>query len=333
MRDPFLVDERQLFVTASVGVALYPEHGVDYDSLMAHADAALLHAKERGRDTSEVYGVDVTSRAAPMLQLEGQLHHALSRGEIWVAYQPLIDLNRGQVAGAEALVRWTHPLLGELSPDEFLPVAEESGLVAQLDTFVLLTACRQAARWNAGRAAADRLSIAVNFSARQLHTASVVDIVTDALAATGLPPELLEIEISERLAGRDSPEISDVLARLRESGVRVGIDDFGTGYSALSRLDRFPLDNVKIDKSFVSRIVRAGDEAPIVVATIAMAHGLGLTVTAEGVETLAQLDFLRRHGCDVVQGYLLGRPKGGDAVPRSQLKLLDAVTEVAARRP
>ncbi len=333
MRAPLVVNNRQLFVTASVGIALFPDHGVDHDALMAHADAALLRAKERGRDTSEIYGVDVTTKAAPLLQLEGQLHHAIERGQIWVAYQPLIDLRRGRVTGAEALVRWTHPTLGELSPDEFLPVAEESGLVAQLDTFVLLTACRQAARWNIGRSVAERMHVAVNFSARQLHTASVVDIVTDALAATGLPAELLEIEISERLAGRDSPEVSEVLARLRESGVRVAIDDFGTGYSALSRLDRFPLDNVKIDKSFVSRIVKSGDNAPIVVATIAMAHGLGLTVTAEGVETVAQLDFLRGHGCDVVQGYLLGRPKGGDGVPRSQLELLEAVSEVVGTQP
>ena len=315
LRAPFRIDGRQLFVTASAGIALYPDHGHDHDTLLAHADAALLRAKERGRDTYEVYADEVSLPAAPRLLLESQLHHALERGEIWVAYQPLVDLRRGVVTGAEALVRWSHPTLGELGPDEFLPVAEESGLVAHLDTFVLLTACRQAMLWNANSGAAERLHVAVNFSARQLHSPRIVEIVTDALAATGLAPELLEVEITERLADRDSPHVPTVLGQLRDLGVRVAMDDFGTGYSALSRLHLFPLDSVKIDKSFVRRIVAIGDEAPIVAATIAMAHGLGLTVTAEGVESNAQLDYLRRHDCDFVQGYLLGRPERGGARP------------------
>jgi EAL domain-containing protein (putative c-di-GMP-specific phosphodiesterase class I) len=259
----------------------------------------------------------VSLPAAPRLLLESELHHALERNEIWVAYQPLIDLRRGVATGAEALVRWSHPTLGELGPDRFLPVAEESGLVAELDTYVLLTSCRQAAQWNVGRSGPDRMHVAVNFSARQLHSPRIIDIVTDSLAASGLPPELLEVEVTERLAGRDSPQVPAVLSRLRRLGVRVAMDDFGTGYSALSRLDRFPLDSVKIDKSFVRRIVAAGDEAPIVAATIAMAHGLGLLVTAEGVESVAQLHYLEQHGCDVVQGYLLGRPQRGGARPIS----------------
>lgn len=331
LRAPFHIDGRQLFVTASAGVAIHPEHGHTHKALLAHADAALARAKERGRDTYEVYADEVSLPAGSRLLLESELHHALSRGEIWVAYQPLVDLRRGVATGAEALVRWTHPSLGELGPDEFLSVAEESGLVAQLDTFVLLTACRQAMSWNAGRG--EPMHVAVNFSARQLHSPRIIDIVTDSLAATGLAPELLEIEVTERLAGRDSPQVPAVLTRLRELGVRVAMDDFGTGYSALSRLDVFPLDNVKIDKSFVRRIVGPGDEAPIVAAAIAMAHGLGLRVTAEGVESAAQLAYLERHDCDVVQGYLLGRPERGGGSRPMRLPGSTDVTQAVETRP
>ena len=328
LREPFHIEGRQLFVTASAGLAIYPDHGRTHKSLLDNADAALHRAKDRGRDTYEIYA-DQVSLPRTRLLLESDLHHALARGEIWVAYQPLIDLRLGVATGAEALVRWSHPRLGELSPDDFLPVAEESGLVAHLDTFVLLTACRQAMRWNAGRARTERMHVAVNFSARQLHSPRILDIVTDSLAATGLAPSLLEIEVTERLAGRDSPQVPAVLTRLRELGVRVAMDDFGTGYSSLSRLDVFPLDNVKIDKSFVRRIVSAGDDAPIVSASIAMAHGLGLRVTAEGVESPEQLAFLERHGCDVVQGYLLGRPLRGDG---SRPARLDVTVSEAAER-
>jgi diguanylate cyclase (GGDEF)-like protein len=323
LRAPYRIAGRQLFVTASAGVAVYPDHGTQPAVLLAHADAALEQAKSRGRDTCQLYAGADSVRSAPGLLLESQLHHAIDRGELWVAYQSLVDLRSGVAIGAEALVRWTHPTLGEIGPDDFLPAAEESGLMSQLDTFVLLTACRAAVRWPPS-ASGQPLHIAVNFSARQLHSPRVVDIVHDSLAATGLAADRLEIEVTERLAGQDASSVTAVLAELRAGGVRIAMDDFGTGYSSLSRLDGFPLDAMKIDKSFVRRIVLPGDEAPIVPAAIAMAHGLGLTVTAEGVETPAQLDYLRRHECDVVQGFLLGRPQRGEAGP---INLLDpAVT-------
>ncbi|MEO6713567.1 MAG: bifunctional diguanylate cyclase/phosphodiesterase [Mycobacteriales bacterium] len=333
LRAPFQLGGRQLFVTASAGVAVYPQHGTDPATLLAHADAALQQAKDSGRDTAAQYEGQVALPAARGLQLESLLHHAVERGEMWLAYQPLVDLRRGVAIGAEALLRWSHPTLGEIGPDDFLPIAEQSGLVSQLDTFALLSACRQARAWNIGRGPYEPMHVAVNFSARQLHSPRVIDIVTDSLAATGLPAQLLEVEITERLAGGDSPEVTAVLTQLRAVGVRIAMDDFGTGYSSLSRLEAFPLDNVKIDKSFVRRIAAPGDEAPIVVAAIAMAHGLGLTVTAEGVESRVQLDYLQRHGCDLVQGYLLGRPQRGGPVPTSLLDAPTVTGSAAGRTP
>jgi diguanylate cyclase (GGDEF)-like protein len=310
LRAPFYVGERQLFVTASIGVARYPEHGTTYGTLLANADVALYAAKERGRDAYEVYAAETADSGRARLVLEGHLHHALDRDEIWVAYQPLVDLRRHAITGVEALVRWDHPTLGALTPDDFLLVAEETGLIAALDAHVLKVACGQVARWNADRAPTAALRVAVNLSARQLHSPHLIATVTEALATSGLPAHLLEIEVTERLAGREPAGLRAVLQELRALGTQVAMDDFGTGYSALSRLHMFPLDTVKIDQSFIRRIVHPDDDAPIVAATIAMAHGLGLRVTAEGVETTTQLRFLQAHDCDLVQGYLFGRPAG-----------------------
>lgn len=310
LRAPFYVGERQLFVTASIGVARYPEHGTTYGTLLANADVALYAAKERGRDTYEVFAAETADSGRARLVLEGHLHHALEREEIWVAYQPLVDLRRLAITGVEALVRWDHPTLGALAPDDFLSVAEETGLIAALDAHVLRTACSQVAAWNIDRAPGSALRVAVNLSARQLHSPRLLAMVKESLTTSGLPAHLLEIEVTERLAGREPSGLRTVLQELRALGVQVAMDDFGTGYSALSRLHLFPLDTVKIDQSFVRRIVHPDDDAPIVAATIAMAHGLGLRVTAEGVETTTQLRFLQAHDCDQVQGYLFGRPAG-----------------------
>ena len=303
VRHPFEVGGQPIFVTASVGVAVFPQDGTDVGSLLRAADAAMYQAKSAGRDgvslSTPVDGGD------DVLALEAALHAALRRDELWVAYQPLVDLRSDRVVGFEALVRWHHPDLGTVPPDRFLPVAEESGLIVDIDTWVLRTATRQAGGW---RAAGHDVHVAVNVSSRTLRTPAFEGLVAAALADAGLPPGGLELEITERVAADEPAQIVDRLARLRALGVRVSIDDFGTGYSSLSRIQSFPVDRLKIDRSFVRRITSRDDRAPIAAATLAMAHSLGLVVTAEGVETDEQLDFLRSQGCDSAQGFLLGKP-------------------------
>jgi diguanylate cyclase (GGDEF)-like protein len=313
LRAPFVVGEHRLFVTASVGIAVYPVDGLRYETLLRYADIAMYRAKAAGGNIYELYGHRSAEEVAyPRLALEADLHHAVSEGELRVVYQPQIDLTDGRVRGVEALVRWHHPELGEIGPTEFLPLAEEAGLIGIIDTWVMQTACMRAAVWR--QYGADGVRVAVNVSGRQLQHPRFADVVLTALAQSGLPADLLEIEVTEGVAVTEVLEIREALDRLRRRGVRVAIDDFGTGYSMLSRLRDFPLDTLKIDRSFISEIQSEGDEAPIVSATIAMARSLGLEVVAEGVEVDAQLEFLRTAGCDIGQGFLLSRPVEADAV-------------------
>jgi EAL domain-containing protein (putative c-di-GMP-specific phosphodiesterase class I) len=239
------------------------------------------------------------------------VHH----GEFTVEYQPLVDLAEGSILGAEALVRWNHPRLGLLAPEHFIPLAEESGFILELGEWVLERACEQAARWQ-DLAPAD-FAVAVNLSPRQFELQQVDDVVASVLSRTGLPSHRLELEVTERLALHEPGEVTATLSRLREMGVRCSIDDFGTGYSALSYLDRLPVSGLKIDKTFVQSITSLSTAAPVVRAVIALARDLGLDVVAEGVETEPQLAFLLSHGCDHVQGFLLGRP-----VPATEFEVL-----------
>jgi diguanylate cyclase (GGDEF)-like protein/PAS domain S-box-containing protein len=306
VRLPFFIEQRELFITTSIGVTVYPNDGADPETLVRNADTAMYRAKEQGRDNYQLYAPAMNSRALERLSLEGRLRQALQNRELVVHYQPLIDLATGQVRGAEALLRWQHPELGLIAPGEFIPIAEVSGLIVPIGQWVLWTACAQAVKWH--NAGFPGLTVAVNLSSRQFQQADLVFQVTEALQAAGLPPDCLDLEITESNAMQNAELSISALWDLKNLGVRLSMDDFGTGYSSLNYLRRFPIDRIKIDQSFVRDVNRNPDDAAIAAAIIAMAHSLKLTVVAEGVETEEQLDFLRDQRCDEMQGYLFSPP-------------------------
>ena len=306
---PFSVSGQQLYMSASIGIAVHPTDGCSYETLLKHADIAMYRAKAKGGNGYELYAGAAADATYPRLALEVDLHNAVVDGDIDVAYQPLVDLRSDIVVGVEALARWNHPRLGSVRPDEFIPLAEETGLIIALDTWVLRQACAQLQRWR--RAGLEPVRLAVNISGRHLQDTQMARTVLQVLHESGVDPHLLELEITESVAVAEGDDIKAALDSLRRVGVRIAIDDFGTGYSMLGRLRQLPLDTLKIDRSFVNEIGEHAD-SPIVSSTIAMAHSLGLEVVAEGVETAAQLAFLRAHGCELAQGFLLGRPVAGD---------------------
>jgi EAL domain-containing protein (putative c-di-GMP-specific phosphodiesterase class I) len=303
---PFLIAGQELYVTPSIGIALAPDDGTRPSVLLKNADTAMYRAKERGRNCFEIYSVDMNSAAEARLALEGDLHQALNAGQLRVVYQPQFDLLTGRLMGVEALARWEHPLLGPIAPDTFIPLAEESGLIVSLDDWVMRTACAQAREW--ADAGLPPVRMAVNLSGQGFWRARIVERVAEVLALTGIDPEQLELEVTESMAVDAVTDTRPVFRELEALGVRLAIDDFGTGYSALGRLQGLPFHTLKIDRSFVMGVESPHDEAPIVAAMIAMAHALKLEVVAEGVETEAQQSFLVRHGCDIGQGFLFGRP-------------------------
>jgi diguanylate cyclase (GGDEF)-like protein len=313
---PFNLHRRTLYVSPSIGVAHAPADGMDADTLLRNADAAMYRAKERGRNTYALYTSDLNASGGRRISLESELHTAIEKRQLVLHYQPKVDLANSRIVGAEVLLRWQHPELGLLPPSEFVPLAEETGMIGVIGEWVLEQACIQNQAWQ--DAGFPSIRMAVNMSARQFQLAKMEDVVASVLRRTGLEPDRLELELTETLSLQDPEAISATLHDLRRMGVHASIDDFGTGYSGLSYLDRFPVTSVKIDKSFVSAI-GAGDraDAPIVVAVIALAKGLDLEVVAEGVETEEQLEFLRRHGCDQMQGYLFSPP-----VPAEQFETL-----------
>jgi diguanylate cyclase (GGDEF)-like protein/PAS domain S-box-containing protein len=302
---PFQVHGHELTVTPSVGVALYPRDGGDLDALQRAADAAMYRAKEDGRNAWRLYTEELHARSERALLLGNSLRRALERGQLALVYQPQMDLASGRITGAEALLRWQHPELGAVPPNEFIPLAESSGLILPIGEWVLNEAARQIAAWDA--AGLPPLTVAVNVSTVQLHQAELPTIVKRALDAAGVGVERLEIELTEGAAMRDPQGAAAVMNALYEQGVELSIDDFGTGYSSLAYLKRFPIAKLKIDRSFVRDLtIDAGDRA-IVDAIIRMAASLGMRTVAEGVETQAQLDFLRERGCAAMQGWLLAK--------------------------
>jgi diguanylate cyclase (GGDEF)-like protein len=305
-RAPFAVAGQELYVTPSLGVAVAPDDGTRPSVLLKNADTAMYRAKDRGRNCFEIYSVDMNSAAEARLTMEGDLHSALDAGQLRVAYQPQFDFVTGRLIGVEALARWDHPTLGAIAPDTFIPLAEESGLIVALDDWVMRTACAQLRAWvDAGL---PPMRMAVNLSGRAFWRARIVERVAEVLAVTGVNPEQLELEVTESMAVDAVTDTRPLFKELESLGVRLAIDDFGTGYSALGRLQGLPFHTLKIDRSFVVGVENPYDEAPIVAAMIAMAHALKMEVVAEGVETEAQRTFLARHGCDIGQGYLFGRP-------------------------
>jgi diguanylate cyclase (GGDEF)-like protein/PAS domain S-box-containing protein len=300
------IDQHDLHITCSVGVSLYPDDGLNAETLIKNADTAMYQAKENGRQTYQFFEPAMNTRAVERQSLEEGLRRALERHEFVVHYQPKVNLNTGEITGAEALLRWTHPLRGPVSPAQFIPVAEDCGLILPIGTWVLRQACQQAQAWVA--AGLPIGSMAVNISAMQLREENFVDSVFAIFKETGLDPRFLEVELTESVLMKHAESTASILKALRARGVQVAVDDFGTGYSSLSYLRKFPIDALKIDQSFVSQITTVPDETIIVKAVIGMGRSLKLRVVAEGVETQQQLAFLQAHQCDEAQGYYFSRP-------------------------
>lgn len=298
--EPYFVDGRELFATASIGISMFPFDGGNVDSLIKNADRAMYQAKETGRNNFQFYTPDMHASALERLALENDLRKALDRGEFVLFYQPIVRLRDGQVVGSESLLRWRHPTLGLLPPDQFISLAEETGLIVPIGEWVLHTACAQTKMW------ADlgyTLRATVNISARQFQQHNLLGVVEQALARARFPAECLELEITESAVMKDADETVKILRGLKDAGVRLSVDDFGTGYSSLGYLKRFPIDTIKIDRSFVRDILVDQFDEAIARAVIALAQSLGLRVIAEGVESAAQLDYLRELGCDEMQGH------------------------------
>lgn len=305
LRAPFHVDGHDLHATASMGVAVYPDDGKDFDTLLQKGDTALFVAKASGRDHFRFVDAASNAAAADTLAMRAELAMALQRGEFELHYQPQVDLRDGGVLGAEALLRWRSPQRGLVAPGAFIHVAEDSGLIVPIGAWVLQQACRQAAAW---RADGRKLMVGVNLSALQFRRGDLLVAVTDALHAAGLPPELLELELTESLLLEDTEQACAVIQQLKRHGVRFALDDFGTGYSNLSSLQRFALDRLKIDQSFIRSISSVPAEAQIARSIIDIGHARGLEVIAEGVEDDETAELLRGANCDHAQGYLFARP-------------------------
>lgn len=303
---PFLIDNREMILTASIGISLYPDDGDTSSELLRNADSAMYHSKEQGRNTYSYFTDEMNRGVSRRLQLEEQMHGALSRHEFRVCYQPKVKLGNGRIVGAEALLRWHNPALGEVSPLELIPIAEHNGLIVPIGRFVLKEAVDQAAQWR--RAFGDAFTMAVNLSPRQFRDPNLLDFIERTVSEAGVAAASLELEMTEGVLMSGYAQIDDKLAALNQLGVRIAMDDFGTGYSSLSYLRSYPFDVLKIDREFVSDVTHDAADQALVSAAIAMAHGLGLEVVAEGIETPEHVAFLRRQGCDFGQGYFFGKP-------------------------
>lgn len=303
---PFRLEGRELHVSASVGISVFPEDGSDAPTLMRNADAALFQAKDQGRDTYVFYTAGLNARLTNAMDLENCLRHALEAGELALYYQPQVSAADERVVGMEALLRWQHPEFGTIAPGQFVPLAEETGLIHPIGRWVLEQACAQQMKWKAGDVAPVLMS--VNLSAYQLGEPDLGQAVARALADTGTEPHLLQLEITESAVMRDLDTSLRVLVSLRELGVSLALDDFGLGHSSLIYLKQLPVTTLKVDRAFVSGVATNPDDKAIVAAVVAMAHSLGLEVVAEGVETLEQLRAIRALGCDTIQGYLYSKP-------------------------
>jgi diguanylate cyclase (GGDEF)-like protein/PAS domain S-box-containing protein len=313
VQQPLQFDGREFFLSCSMGVAIYPADGVDAEQLIGRADLAMFQAKERGRNNYQFYTDEMNLRVQERMRIDNALRTALERDEFLLHYQPQLDLQSGRMIGMEALIRWRHPELGLIYPDRFINAAEETGLIVPIGNWVLRSACAETRRLQ--QAGFADLRVAVNLSARQFCRSDLVHGIEAALQDSGLEARFLEIEITESLMMNDVDAAIVTLKELKTLGVSLSIDDFGTGYSSLAYLKRFPIDNLKIDRSFVSDIVTGDEEAAIVSAIIALAHNLRLQVTAEGVETVEQLRYLQKRGCDKMQGYLFSKPVPAHALP------------------
>jgi len=313
LREPMTIAGRQMVVTASLGMAIFPRDGNDAVTLLRHADTAMYHAKESGRNNWQVYNRGMTAQALQRLDLEQCIRQALVNGEFQVHYQPQVLASEGKIVGLEALIRWNHPERGSIAPATFVPVAEDSSLIVPVGAWVLHEVCSQLRRWRESGLTCVRA--AINVSRRQLDQQEFVDSVLTAIREAGISGDTVELELTESMLMSSDATTIAKLTRLRDAGVTFAIDDFGTGYSSMSYLKRFPIGCLKVDRSFVQGLPRSLDDAAIATAIISMAHSLRMSVVAEGVETPEQAAFLRSAGCDRLQGFLFGRP-----VPAAQIE-------------
>lgn len=306
LKQPFAMDGQDVNLTASIGISLFPSDGVDADTLLKHAESAMRHTKRTGGDSYQFFSPTMNDRAKRRIETENALRSAIDQGEFQLYYQPKVDVLSGNIVGAEALIRWNHPERGMVSPGEFIPVAEESGLIGPIGAWVTREACRQNREWMEQGIKA--VCISVNMAAPQFRARDIVMQVAAILAETELPPELLEIEITEGLLIGDLDAIEDKLHGFRELGLKIAIDDFGTGYSSLSYLSRFPITTLKIDRAFIHDLESNKSTAEIARAIIGLSRGLELEVVAEGAETVEHINFLTEQGCGTVQGFFYSRP-------------------------
>jgi len=311
--EPVAIDGREIPVSLSIGISVYPFHD-DIADLLRDADTAMYHAKEQGGNRFEFANAGLYRADAERLQLESELRHAIDRHELRVYYQPQVDAKSRQVVGAEALLRWEHPERGLVSPARFIPIAEETGLIVPIGAWVVRQVCNQRAAWRA--AGLRPVRVGINVSAKQLYHSGFVEAVASALARAGIEPALIQLELTENILIENQPTTTAALNALHARGIALALDDFGTGYSSLSYLKRFPIDEVKIDRSFIGEVEQDSENAAIVTAILAMTHSLGLRTVAEGVEAQPQFDFLKARGCQVVQGYLTGKPMSTESFTR-----------------
>ena len=310
--EPFRIEDHELFTTTSIGITLFPLDVQEPEKLLKNADAAMYHAKESGRNVFQFFTAELNVRAERRLHIETALRTALEHNELSLHYQPQVDTKTGRITGMEALLRWQNPELGNVSPVEFIPIAEETGLILPIGEWVLRQACRQIKAWHATKFSFSKMQVAVNISGKQLRQKDFPDRVRGVLSEANLEPRYLDLELTESLLMVDAEGTGDIMHVLHDLGVSFSVDDFGTGYSSLAYLKRFPIDILKIDQSFVRDLATDPNDVAIVKTIIAMAHTLGMRVIAEGVETYAQLEFLRRQGCDGSQGYYCSKPLAAD---------------------
>lgn len=303
---PFQLGQSEVTVSTSIGISIYPHDGDDATTLLKNSDIAMYNAKMQGRNNFQFFTVEMNKKAMERMQIENELRKALENEEFVLYYQPFVNLNDGKIIGCEALIRWQPPGKGMVAPDVFIPIAEESGLIVEIGEWVINEACRQCMAWQ--QHGHSDLNVAVNLSARQFIKKNLLGVVKKAISASGVNSKNLELELTESMIMEYAGESIEELHALSALGVQLSIDDFGTGYSSLSYLKKFPLNKLKIDRSFVADLGFDADDAAIVEATIVLGHALNLTVIAEGVETSQQLQFLKNKGCDEMQGYYFSRP-------------------------
>ena len=313
MEKPFHIAGQELIVTVSIGIAIYPVNGQDADTLLKNADVALYQAKASGKNAYKFFAQEMNAAALERLSLESELKYALERNEFILHYQPKINIDSGRIVGVEALIRWRHPTRGMVPPGLFIGVAEETGLIVPIGEWVLETACRQLAAWR--KANLPEITVAVNLASPSFRSGLLVNDVATVLRTFNLPPELLQLEVTETMLMQDAEATIRTLEALHELGVKLSIDDFGTGHSSLAYLRRFRIDQLKIDRSFIAQMTESLADAAIAAAIVLFSQKLNLEVMAEGVETAAQATMLRQQGCYLLQGYYFSKPVEPERLP------------------